>query len=173
MDFPSTCYKVPACGEDSPPSHVAVPSILHNKQKQLMFWPVRRRIPMLTLPEWGAGAEPWAGFPYKAQESRGGLQRSVTPWVQRLMQYWQGSGAKKSFVGSGADTIVHVFCSFRVKNLKLKGLTFFGFFLSGISDWSFHLRLASMEASWTKGSMHWFRHNRIYWLLVNWLKVLV
>lgn len=77
MDFPSTCYKDPFRGGDPHPCRAAVPFILHNKQKQLMFWPVKRRYLHDSTHQNGtlAGIGRLSRFPYKAQESRGGLPK--------------------------------------------------------------------------------------------------
>lgn len=180
MDFPSVCYKDPVCGGVPPPSHATLPFILHNKQNQATSQAVRRRYLHHNTHQRAtqAGMGRLSRFPYKAQGSRGGLlmitNSSNTASSALLSVQWC---QEKFYVVRCRHTCTHGFCSFRIKNLKLllllKELTFVCFLLSGISDWSFHLRLASMEASWRKGSMRWLRHNRIYWLQVNWLESVI
>lgn len=134
-----------------------------------MFCPVRRRISMITLTRmenwlaWGA----WAGSLTRPRRAEVACQRSVTPRVKVFCNTDREVVLRKVLCGQVQTPLYMFFVLSELKTWSRKDWLF-GFLLSGISDSSFHLRLASMEASWTKGRMHWLRHNRIYWLHVNW-----
>lgn len=117
---------------------------------------------------WGA----WAGSLTKPRRAEVACQRPLTPWIERLLQRSQRSSAKKSFMWSGADTLVHaVFvpsdwktwsCCSRWKNW-LWFLFYYQEYRTDLFIWGLHQWKLPGEKV-----VCWLRCNRIFLLHVNW-----